>query len=99
MIDLKLIFHASYEEVSRSVSARGVGGFTGALLGGFLVDKYGNSLYLITACIEIVASVGVTCVPFAPDVNFLWVLYFVLGSCASIANIGVYIRRSYSIVY
>ena len=88
MIDLKLIFHASYEEVSRSVSARGVGGFTGALIGGFLVDKYENSLYLITACIEIVAAIGVTCVPFSPDVNFLWLLYFILGICASIANIG-----------
>ena len=88
MIDIKLIFHASYEEVSRSVSARGVGGFTGALIGGFLVDKFENCLDLIIASIEILSSVAVTYVPFSPDVNFLWFLYFILGICGSVANIG-----------
>ena len=86
MIDLKLVFHASYEEMSRSVSARGVGGFVGALLGGILVDKFERSLDLIIAAIEIVSSFAVTYVPFSPDVSFLWFLYFVLGSCGSMSR-------------
>ena len=88
MIDLKLVFHATYEEMSRSVSARGVGGFAGALVGGILVDKFERSLDLIIAAIEVLSAVAVIYVPFAPDVNFLWFLYFVLGSCGSMASIG-----------
>ena len=94
MIDLKLVFHASYEEVSRSVSARGIGGFAGAVVGGILVDKFEHSTDLIVATIEVVSSFTVSYVPFAPDVNFLWFLYFILGICGSVANIGMYSRTS-----
>ena len=88
MIDLKLVFNASYEEVSRSVSGRGAGGFVGALIGGILVDKFDRSLDLITALVETMAAAAVTYIPFAPDVGMLWFLCFILGACSGVANIG-----------
>ena len=88
MIDLKLIFNASYEEVSRSVSGRGAGGFMGALAGGILVDKFDGSLDLIIALFETVAAAVIAYVPFSSGVNLLWFHYCLLGICSGVANIG-----------
>lgn len=88
LIDIKLLFSASYEEVSRSVSGRGAGGFVGALLGGILVDKFDRSLDLLVALSETVASVAVLTIPFSLGINFLWFHYFTMGACSGIIGIA-----------
>ncbi|XP_060571191.1 sodium-dependent glucose transporter 1-like isoform X1 [Ruditapes philippinarum] len=88
MIDIKIIFSATYEEVSRSVSGRGAGGFFGALIGGFLVDKFSNSLDLLIALSETIAGLAIILVPYTYTINTLWFHYLILGMCNSIVGIA-----------
>jgi predicted MFS family arabinose efflux permease len=88
MIDIKIIFSATYEEVSRSVSGRGAGGFFGALIGGILVDKFSNSLDLLIALSETIAGLAIILVPYTYTMNTLWFHYLILGMCNSIVGIG-----------
>ena len=93
MIDIKLIFNATYNEVSRSVSGRGAGGLTGALIGGFLIDKFDNSLDIFIAVSETFAGLAVMGIPYSPSVNTLWFHYFCLGALGAIIGIG---KRAYT---
>lgn len=88
MIDIKLIFNATYEEVSRSVSGRGAGGFSGAVVGGFLVHKFGHSLDLLVALSETVAAVAIMFVPYSHSVNTIWFHYLIIGCCGGVINIA-----------
>ena len=92
MIDIKLIFKgATYEDVSRSVSGRGAGGFVGSLIGGVLVDKYSNNLDLFIGMSAVISSATIMFLPFSFSVHTLWFHYFVLGMCSGITGIGIYI--------
>ncbi|XP_060571193.1 sodium-dependent glucose transporter 1-like isoform X3 [Ruditapes philippinarum] len=88
MIDIKIIFSATYEEVSRSVSGRGAGGFFGALIGGILVDKCSNSLDLLIALSETIAGLAIILVPYTYTINTLWFHYFALGVCSGVIGIA-----------
>ena len=70
------------------MSGRGAGGFIGALLGGMLVDKFENSMDLLVAVPQTVASLAVLTIPFSPGVSYLWFHYLTLGVCSGIMNIG-----------
>ena len=70
------------------MSGRGAGGFIGALLGGMLVDKVENSMDLLVAVPQTVASLAVLTIPFSLGVSFLWFHYLTLGICSGIMNIG-----------
>ena len=91
MIDIKIIFGATNQEVSRSVSGRGAGGFIGALIGGILVDRFGLALDLLIAMSEAVAGLAIMFAPFTYTINTLWFHYFTLGVCNSIICIGEYV--------
>ncbi|XP_053398393.1 sodium-dependent glucose transporter 1A-like [Mercenaria mercenaria] len=88
MIDIKLIFNATYEEVSRSVSGRGAGGFCGALIGGFLVDRFSHSSDLIIAVSETIAALAIMFVPYSHSANTIWFHYFFTGICGVTINIA-----------
>lgn len=88
MIDIRIIFQASFEEVSRSVSGRGAGGFFGALIGGLLVDRCSHSLDLLIAISETLATLAITFIPYTYNINTLWFHYFVLGVCNGVIVIG-----------
>jgi predicted MFS family arabinose efflux permease len=88
LVDIKLIFNATYEEVSRSVSGRGAGGFCGAFIGGFLVEKFGHSLDLLIAVSETLAALVVMFIPYSHNVNTIWFHYFCMGICGVTINIG-----------
>ena len=88
MIDIRIIYTANYEDVASSISGRGAGGFVGALLGGFLVDKFAQHIDLQIALAQTVASVAVLTVPFSFAISFVFFHYFTLGLCGAIINIG-----------
>lgn len=88
MIDVKLIFNATFEEVSRSVSGRGAGGFVGALIGGILIDRFGHSLDFVVGVCETAAAVAIAFLPFSPSISTVWIHYFTIGFTASIINMG-----------
>lgn len=88
MIDIKIIFKATYEEVSRSVSGRGAGGFVGAIIGGFLVDKCSNCLDFLIALSEMIAGLTIMFAPYTYSINTLWFHYFILGVCSGVIGIA-----------
>lgn len=88
LIDIKLIFKASNEDVSRSVSGRGAGGFTGAMIGGILADRFSHSLDLFVALSETIAGFAIMLVPYSFSVHTLWFHYFILGTCGGVIGIG-----------
>ncbi|XP_045196704.2 sodium-dependent glucose transporter 1-like [Mercenaria mercenaria] len=88
MIDIKIIFKATYEDVSRSVSGRGAGGFCGALVAGFLVDRFSHSLDLLIALAETVAGLAIMTLPYTFTINTLWFHYFTLGVCSGVVGIA-----------
>ena len=90
LIDLKITFNSSYEEITRSVSARGVGVFLGALVAGLFVDILGpNKDWLITLS-QTMFTVAIVLTPFVRDLTVLWLLFFTLGSAAGMANVCKY---------
>ena len=90
LIDLKITFNSSYEEITRSVSARGVGVFLGALMAGLFVDILGpNKDWLITLS-QTMFTVAIVLTPFVRDLTVLWLLFFTLGSAAGMANVCKY---------
>lgn len=91
MFDVKLIFNATYEEVSLSVSGRGAGGLAGAFIGGFVVDRFSNNLDLVIGICETVAALAISWLPFAPDIETVWIHYFILGIMGAVVGIGMYI--------
>lgn len=88
MIDIKLIYKATYEDVSRSVSGRGAGGFTGALIGGYLVDRFGHSLDLLIGISETVAAAAIITAPYTFSVETLWFHYLTVGICAAVISMA-----------
>lgn len=89
MIDLKLIYNTNYESVTRAVSGRGAGGFIGAIIGAFLVDKYEARLELFTAIASTTAGACVVMVTKAPTVDYVWMLFCAIGCCSNIINMGM----------
>lgn len=88
MIDLKLIYMTNYESITRAVSGRGAGGFLGAVLGAVIVDKYEKKLDLCMALGTILSGVSVMLVPMLPSIDYVWLLYFVIGCSSCMVNMG-----------
>lgn len=87
MIDLRLIYNTNYKSVTRSVAGRGVGGFLGAVLGALLVDKFERQLDLCIAVCTTIAGISIGLVPLVPTIDYVWMLYFMIGTTSSIINI------------
>lgn len=94
MIDLKLIYNTNYESVTRAVAGRGAGGFLGAMIGAFLVDKYETHLELFMAVFTTIAGLCVAVVTQLPTIDHVWLLYCVIGGSSNVVNMGKLIIRS-----
>ena len=70
------------------MSGRGAGGFTGALVGGVIVDRYSNSLDLVMALCEMAAAMAIASLPFSASINTVWLHYFTLGFTGAMINMG-----------
>ncbi|XP_052240084.1 sodium-dependent glucose transporter 1-like isoform X1 [Dreissena polymorpha] len=88
MIDLKLLYKTNYESVTRAVAGRGVGGFLGAVVGAFVVDKYQRHLDLCCGVSTSIAGLCVAMVTYVPSIDYVWLLYCVLGCCSNLVNIA-----------
>ncbi|KAL4233831.1 hypothetical protein ACF0H5_008507 [Mactra antiquata] len=88
LIDIKLLFNSSFEDVSRSVSGRGAGGFTGAVIGGIFADRFSHALDLFVAVSETIAGFAIMAVPYSFSVHTLWFHYFTLGACGGVIGIA-----------
>ena len=88
LIDLKITFNATYEEITRSVSARGIGGFFGSFLAGLLVDFLGPKKDWLLTLSQSLFTVTIMLAPFTRSLTVLWLLFFVLGGAAGIANVS-----------
>lgn len=88
MIDLKLIYNTNYESITRSVAGRGVGGFLGALIGALLVDKFERHLDVCIALATTIAGICIAMVPHVPSIDFVWLLYFMIGCTSNAVNMG-----------
>ena len=91
MIDLKILFNTDYASVTRSMAGRGAGGILGAVIGAFLVDKYEGYLDLCIGVCSTMAAVCLTAIPHMPDINYVWLLFFIIGGLSCIKNMGKYI--------
>ena len=90
LIDLKITFGASYDEISRCISARGVGVFLGALMSGLFVDVLGPQKDWLITLSQTLFTVAILSAPFVRDLTVLWLLFFVLGTAAGMANVSKY---------
>lgn len=88
MIDLKLIYNTNYESITRAVAGRGAGGFIGALLGAWIVDRFEDYWELFMALFTTVAGLCVAMVVDLPSVDHVWLLYCVIGGSSVIVNMG-----------
>ncbi|KAL4233829.1 hypothetical protein ACF0H5_008505 [Mactra antiquata] len=88
MIDLKLIYSTNYESITRAVSGRGAGGFIGAVLGAFIVDKYEGHLDLCMALGTMICGVSVLLVPLLPSIDYVWFLYILIGCNSCMVNMA-----------
>ena len=88
LIDMKITFKASYEEITRSVSARGVGVFLGALIAGLFVDLLGPKKDWLVFVSQALFVIAILVMPFAGNLGALWALFFALGAAGGMANVG-----------
>lgn len=88
LIDMKITFNANYEELTRSVSARGVGIFLGALFAGLFVDVLGPKKDWLVTLSQALFTVTMLSIPFVGSLSTLWFLFFVLGAAAGTANVA-----------
>ena len=96
---MKITFKASYEEITRSVSARGVGVFLGALIAGLFVDLLGPKKDWLVFVSQTMFVVAIFVMPFAGSLGALWVLFFALGAAGGMANVGEYSYRCFAVVF
>ena len=92
MLDLKMRYDSNYEEIARAVSADGVGVFFGALIGGLLVDIMGAWKDLLLTGSQVLVSVAVMLMPYVGNASFLWLMFFTIGTCGGVVNVGKNIR-------
>ncbi|XP_013413251.1 sodium-dependent glucose transporter 1A-like [Lingula anatina] len=88
MQDLILRTGTNYEEVSRAISGRSAGFFTGAVIGGFLVDKLRLYCDLMIGVSLVIMSAGSVAVPWSPWTGLIWFIFFLQGTCEGVINIA-----------
>ncbi|KAL3883298.1 hypothetical protein ACJMK2_029580 [Sinanodonta woodiana] len=89
MIDLKILFNAKYEQISRSVSARGIGSIIGGFIGGFFMDRFRDWSDLLLAVFLTLGGFVLLFLPFVHDLGFLWFVFFATGISSGVANIAI----------
>ena len=70
------------------MSARGIGGFFGSFLAGLLVDFLGPKKDWLLTLSQSLFTVTIMLAPFTRSLTVLWLLFFVLGGAAGIANVS-----------
>ncbi|WAR06806.1 MFS4B-like protein [Mya arenaria] len=88
MIDLRIRFNCTSEDVARSVSAQGFGIFIGALIGGSTVDAMGSWRFLLVTASVAMASLAVMAMPFYINLTFLWFMFLITGGAAGLINVA-----------
>ena len=84
--DLKARTNSSYEAVATVVAGKNIGYFTGAILGGILIDKFGLFCDLMVALsLDILASATIY-IPWVSRTELIWVLCFVKSIGGGILN-------------
>ncbi|XP_052778293.1 sodium-dependent glucose transporter 1A-like [Mya arenaria] len=86
--DLVLKLNTDYEKLAFATSGRSVGLFPGCVLGGLLVDRFGQWCHLMLAVSLHIAAAVTFAVPYSPDVDVLWALCFIGGIMESVINIA-----------
>lgn len=94
---MKIKFKTSYEEITRSVSARGVGIFLGALISGVSVDLLGRKKDWLLFVSQSLFTISILLMPFVSSLGVLWFLFFGLGTAAGMANVGKYVTIPFPI--
>lgn len=88
--DIKLRTQTSYEQLSQALSARSAGKFLGAVIVGFVVDKFPRSNELVIAISLAVGAVMAVLVPYTPYLALLGMNFLVTGTCEGSINVGEY---------
>ena len=91
LIDLKTRTNSSYESLAAAVSGTSVGYFIGAVIGGFLIDKFGLFLDLTVAVGLDLGAVGTVAIPWVPNTQLIWLLCCLQGTSTGIVNTGIHI--------
>jgi FHS family Na+ dependent glucose MFS transporter 1 len=78
-----------YEKVSSALAAKSVGFATGAVIGGFLHEKFYTHSELILACGLWIGSVATVVVPFADQLALLATMFALSGVADGIINSGM----------
>ena len=86
LIDLRARTNSTYEALATAVAGKNIGYFTGAILGGILVDKYGLFCDLMLALsldAMVFATIGI---PWVSRIELIWVLCFIKGVGGGVLN-------------
>ena len=70
------------------MSARGIGLFAGCVVGGVLVDRFGQFCHLFLALSLNMAAAVTVAVPWSPDVHILTLCCAVGGVAETVINVG-----------
>ncbi|KAL3876731.1 hypothetical protein ACJMK2_034532 [Sinanodonta woodiana] len=88
LIDLKIRTHSDYEDVALAISGRSVGYFTGAVIGGIFVDKFGHFCDLMLALSLDGGAAATMVIPWVQITELLWFLCWLQGTFEGIINIA-----------
>ena len=80
LIGLKTRINSSYESLTVAVSGASISYLIGAVIGGFLIDKFGLFLDLALGVGLDLGAVGTVAIPWIPNTQLLWLLCCLLGA-------------------
>lgn len=96
MIDLKDNLGVDYEDVSGALVAKSSGFAVGAVIGGFLHEKFYRKSELIIALSLILASFATVMIPFSPYLGLVAAMFALSGIAEGIINSGRVILKQNS---
>ena len=86
LIDLRARTNSTYEALATAVASKNIGYFTGAILGGILVDKYGLFCDLMLALSLDATAFATIGIPWVSRTELIWVLCFIKGVGGGVLN-------------
>ncbi|CAH1787537.1 unnamed protein product [Owenia fusiformis] len=86
--DLMVRVDSNYEEISRGLTGKSVGVFVGAIMGGYLCDRFSRHVDLLMSMALFVAAVATVFVPWCNKLGLLAVMFLLQGTAEGVINAG-----------